>query len=328
MAAEPEFISSHSPATGTALVQTAPNIQAVNGETSVSACQLMSILPADGKAYLCDLNTVDCVPAGFAATDNPLSTTIDDTTKVTLIRQGRIAGFTGLVPGAIYYPCADTPGGVVPERGLGGPVITVITATNGASFLRNVHVRAGHRPAAGDWTITFPSATTCTITPPGGSASASSVVAATTAYNGVITGASDFYIETGSLTSADAATITVSYSDTAAVVPTLASPGNAFAACAPLPGAAGRLIRPGLYTVVTTATTATVAFNGSDPSAEMVIAADGVYFDLIPGVALTAETSVVTAETNYFIVGAQEFAAPVGIAVNASTLQVLMGGNG
>ena len=97
MGTEPLFLSSHTASTGTAFIQNSPDIQAVNGETSVDACQLMSINPSDGKAYKSDLNTINCVPAGFAATDNPLDTSIDDTTKITLIRQGRIKGFTGLI---------------------------------------------------------------------------------------------------------------------------------------------------------------------------------------------------------------------------------------
>ena len=79
MGVEPGFLSSHAASTGSALVQTSPNLQVTNGETSVAACQLMSINPNDGKAYFCDLNIINCVPAGFAATDNPLSTNIDDT---------------------------------------------------------------------------------------------------------------------------------------------------------------------------------------------------------------------------------------------------------
>lgn len=328
MGAEPGFISSHAATTGTALVQTSPNIQAVNGETAVTACQLMSISPLDGKAYLCDPNTMHCIPAGFAATDNPLSTNVDDTTKVTLVRQGRIRGFSGLVPGALYYPSADTAGAVVPERAAAGPVITAVAATTGTEFLRNVHIRAGHRPTAGSWTITFPTATTCTITPPGGSAGSAKAVADDTAYNGTITGAGDFFIETCTITTGCAATIAVSYSAEAAAVATLDSPGNAFSAVAPLSGMAGKNIAPGLYEVVTTATTVTVGFNGGAQSAAKTIAAGAVYFDIIPGMALTTEAEAVTAETNYFVVGAQELTAPVGIAINESTLQILMGGIG
>jgi len=246
MGAEPGYLSSHTASTGSAFVQTSPNIQAVNGETAVAAGQLMSIDPADGKAYLCDLGSVACVPAGFAATDNPLNTTVDDTAKITLVRTGRIGGFSGLIPGAPYYPSADTPGAIVPERTTAGPVITAVTATSGSGFLRNVHIRAGHRPAAGNWTVTFPTATTCTVTPPGGSAGAASTVADSTAYNGTLTGAGDFYIETASLTTGDTATITVSYETGAAVVMTLDSPGNAFTAAAPLAGMAGKLVTKGL----------------------------------------------------------------------------------
>lgn len=328
MGVEPGYLSSHAASTGTALVQMSPNLQATNGESSVTACQLMSLNPNDGKAYLCDLNTLNCVPAGFVATDNPLSTNIDDTGKITLIRQGRIKGFSGLIPGALYYPSADIAGAIVPERTTAGPVITAVTATAGSGFLRNVHIRAGHRPTAGDWTITFPTATTCTITPPGGSAGSSSTVADSTAYNGTITDAGDFYIETGSLTANDAATITVSYSTAATCVETLDSPSNAFTAFASLVGMAGKIITKGLYELVTTATSITVGFNGADQSAAKTIAASNVYFDIIPGVALTTEASAVTAETNYYNVDTQEPAAPAGIAVNETTLQILLGGIG
>ena len=325
MGAEPGFLSSHTATTGVSLVQTSPNIQAVNGESAVSAGQLMSIGAGDGKAYRCDLNTENCVPAGFAATDNPLSTNVDDTTKITLMREGRIRGFSGLIPGALYYPSADTAGGVVPERATGGPVITAVTAASGSAFLRNVHIRSGHRPLAGDWTVTFPTATTCAITPPGGSAGTTVTVAANTAYNGSIAGAEDFFLETRTLTVGDSATITVSYAVAGAVARTLDSPGNAFTAFAPLGGAT---LKKGLYKVVTTAATVTVGFNGGAQSAAMPIAAGGVYFDIIPGVALTCEGDAVTAETNYFLVDTQEPAGPVGIAVNTSTLQILMGGIG
>ena len=328
MGVEPGFLSSHTATTGASLVQTSPNIHVVNGESSVAACQLMSINPHDDKAYLCDLNTINCIPAGFAATDNPLDTRVDDTRKITLIRQGRIRGFTGLIPGALYYPSADTPGAIVPERTTAGPVITAVAATSGTGFLRNVHVRSGHRPLPGNWTITFPTATTCQITPPGGNAGAVTTVANNTAYNGVITGAEDFYIETRTLTNGNTATITVAYSTDAAVVEALDSPSNAFAAFAPLGGAVGRIISKGLYTLVTTATSVTVGFNGGAQSAAKTIAAGSVYFDIIPGVALTTQASAVTAETNRYLVDTQEFAAPVGIAVNEITLQLLMGGIG
>ena len=328
MGAEPGFLSSHTASTGTALVQTSPHIQVTNGETSVEACQLMSINPNDGKAYKCDLNTINCVSAGFVATDNPLNTSVDDTTKVTLIRQGRIKGFTGLISGALYYPSTDTAGAIVPERVTAGPVISAVTATAGSGFLKNVHIRAGHRPTAGDWTITFPSATTCTITPPGGSAGSAYTVAADTAYNGTITGASDFYIETATLTQDDAATITVSYTTLAACVETLNSSSNAFTAFTPLTGMGGNIITKGLYELVTTATTVTVGFNDAAQSAAKTIAADEVYYDIIPGVAMTTQSTAVTAETNYFNVDTQELTAPVGIAVNSTTLQVLTGGIG
>ncbi len=163
MGAEPGFVSSHTAVTGASFAQNSPDIQVKNGESAVTAGMLMSINPADSRGYKCDLNTVNCVPAGFAATDNPLDTTVDDTTKITLIRQGRIKGFTGLVPGALYYPSADTAGAIVPERTTAGPVITAVTESAGTGFLKDVHIRAGHRPAAGDWTITFTSATTCTV---------------------------------------------------------------------------------------------------------------------------------------------------------------------
>lgn len=328
MGTEQGFLSSHTATTGSSFIQNSPDIQAVNGELSVSACQLMSINPADGRAYICDLDSINCIPAGFAATDNPLDTTVDDTAKVSLIRQGRIGGFTGLIPGALYYPSPDTPGAIVPERTTAGPVITAVTAVSGDSFLKNVHIRAGHRPAAGDWTVTFTSGTTCTITPPGGSAGSEITVADDTVYNGSLVGFGDFYVETGSLTTGDTAAITVSYSDEAACVRTLASPGNAFAETAPLTGMAGKLITKGLYGLVTTSSSVTVGFNGDDQSAAKTIAAGGVYFDIIPGIAVTAESGTITAETNVFNVDTRDLTMPVGIAVNATTLQVLMGGIG
>ncbi len=326
MGIEPGFLSSHAATAGSALVQTSPNFQALNGETSVTAGTLMGIDPRDGKAYRCDPASARCIPAGFAATDHPLGTTVDDTAKITLIRQGRIRGFSGLIPGALYYPSADTPGAVVPERGNAGPVISAISATSGAGFLRNVHIRSGHRPQAGDWTIEFPTVTTCRITAPGGSAGMAVTVAANTAYNGVISGAEDFYIETRTLTAGDAATVTVSYSDDAAVLLTLDSPGNAVASAVPLGGMAAQVIVPGLYTVITTADTASVGFNGGAQSPERAVSAGGTVFDLIPGVALTFEAGAVTAETSYLLVSARELAAPAGFAVNESTLQILMGG--
>lgn len=328
MGAEPGFLSSHTAATGTSIVQLSPHLQVISGESSVTAGQLMSINPNDGKAYLCDLNTIDSIPAGFAATDNPLDTSVDDTSKITLIRQGRIKGFTGLIPGALYFPSADTAGAIVPERTTAGPVISAVTATSGSGFLRNVHIKAGHRPAAGNWTITFPTATSCTVTPPGGSAGSATTVAASTAYNGTITGAEDFYIETATLTTGNTATIAVSYTTVAACVETLDSPSNAFSAFAPLSGMAGKLITKGLYKLVTTSTTVTVGFNGSSQSAAKTIAASTVYYDIIPGVALTTQASAVTAENNYYLIDTQELAAPVGIAVDGTTLQILMGGIG
>lgn len=327
MAAEPGFISSHNASTGTAFVQNAPDIQAVNGETSVTAGTLMSIRPSDGKAYKCGLASRDCVPAGFAATDHPAGDNIDSTSKVTLIRQGRIKGFTGLVPGAFYYPSSVTPGAIVPERGTSGPVITAVTPSPGSGFLKNVHIRAGARPAAGNWTVTFPSATTCTITPPGGSAGPSVTVAANTVYNGTINGAGDFFIETGTISSGDSATITVSYSVEAAAFMTLSSPKNAVVSVKALAGIAGRVLRKGLYKIVTTATTVTVGFNGGAQSDAKTIAAAGIYFDIIPGLSMTFQSSAVTAETNYIAVDVQDQAAPCGIAVNSTTLQVYMGGN-
>jgi hypothetical protein len=193
-----------------------------------------------------------------------------------------------------------------------GPVISAITASAGTAFLGDVHIRPGRRPKAGNWTITFPTATTCVITPPGGSAGAAKTVAAATAYDGTITGAEDFYIKTGAaLTIADEAVITVSYTAGVSIIPTLASPGNAFSAVAAIPGLAGKLARKGLYTVVTTATTVTVGFNGSAQSAAKTIAAGGVYFDIIPGFVFTAEADAVTAETNYYLV---DVAEPVEVA--------------
>ncbi len=192
-----------------------------------------------------------------------------------------------------------------------GPVVSTITASAGTGFLKDVHIRPGRRPKAGNWTITFPTATSCTVTPPGGAAGAAKVVAADTAYDGTITGAEDFYIETGTLTIADEAVIAVSYTAGVSIIPTLASPGNAFSAVAAIPGLAGKLARKGLYKVVTTATTVTVGFNGSAQSAAKVIAAGGVYFDIIPGFVFTAEADAVTAETNYYLVDAAE---PVKVA--------------
>ncbi|MBN1292548.1 MAG: hypothetical protein JXB48_11975 [Candidatus Latescibacteria bacterium] len=328
MGVEPGFLSSHAAVTGSSLVQTSPHIQAKNGESAVASGQLISINPNDGKAYKCDTGSINCVPAGFAATDNPLNTTVDDTTKLTLIRQGRIKGFTGLIPGALYYPSADTPGAIVPERSTAGPVITAVTETSGSAFLRNVHIRSGHRPLAGNWTITFTSATSCTVTPPGGIAGAATTVADDTAYNGVITGAEDFYIQTGSLTSGDIATITVSYSTHAACIKTPDSPGNAFTACTPLAGMSGKQITKGLYTLVTTSSSVTVGFNGGSASAARGISAGDVCYDIIPGVALTIQSGTITAETNHFLVDTQELTAPVGIAVDETTLQVLLGGAG
>ncbi len=328
MGAEPLFLSSHTASTGTVFAQNSPDIQVINGEISVEACQLMSIKPGDGKAYKCDLNTINCAPAGFAATDNPLDTSIDDTTKITLIRQGRIKGFTGLISGALYYPSADTAGAIVPERTTAGPVISAVAEATGTDFLKNVHIRAGHRPTAGDWTVTFSTATSCTITPPGESASSPTTVANNTAYNGTITGAEDFYIETASLTSNDSATITVSYSTEAACIATLDSPGNAFTASTPLVGMGGKLVIKGLYKLVTTSNSVTVGFNDASQSAAKTIAAGEVYYDIIPGLAMTVQDTSITAETNFFNVDTQELTAPVGIAVNSTTLQVLIGGIG
>ena len=156
MGAEPLFLSSHTASTGTVFAQNSPDIQVINGETSVEACQLMSIKPGDGKAYKCDLNTINCVPAGFVATDNPLDTSIDDTTKITLIRQGRIKGFTGLIPGALYYPSADTAGALVPERTTAGPVISAVAEAAGTDFLKNVHIRNILHGHTSGWKRQFP----------------------------------------------------------------------------------------------------------------------------------------------------------------------------
>jgi hypothetical protein len=253
---------------------------------------------------------------------------VDTTSKLTILRDGRIRGFFGLIPGAFYYPSANTPGAVVPERATVGPVITAITATTGSGFLRNVHIRAGHRPKAGNWTIAFPTATSCRITPPDGIAGAPVTVANNTPYTGTITGADDFFIETRSLTTGDSATLTVSYETAAAAMPTIDSPGNAVTAIAPLAGMAGKLIAKGLYKLVTTATSVTVGFNGGAQSVARSVTANGVYFDIIPGCALTFEASAITPETNYFLVDTQELAAPVGLAINETTLQILMGGIG
>jgi hypothetical protein len=147
-------------------------------------------------------------------------------------------------------------------------------------------------------------------------------------YNGTITGAGDFYIETGSLSGSDTATITVSYTTEASCVQTLASAGNAFTAATPLTGMGGKVVTKGLYELVTTTNSVTVGFNGAVQSAAKTIAAGGVYYDIIPGVAMTVESSSITAETNFFNIDTQELTAPVGIAVNAPTLQVLSGGIG
>jgi hypothetical protein len=328
MGAEPRFLSSHTAVSGASYVQNAPDFQAVNGESFIAAGTLLSIDPNDGKTYSCDLATPACIPAGFAAMDHPLNTVADDTSKITIIRQGRIRGFAGLIPGALYYPSATTPGAIVPERTSAGPVITAVTSSSGSAFLKNVHIRTGHRPLAGTWTITFTSGVSCLVTPPGGSAGPSCTVGNNTAYNGTITGAEDFYIETGTLTTGDTAIITVSYTTEAAVVRTLASPGNAFTAVAPLTGLSGRMAEKGLYRLTTTSNSVTAGFNGSSQSAAKSISAGGVYFDIIPGFSLTAQGSSVTAETNEYNVDVQRPSAPVGIAIDTTTLQVLMGGIG
>ncbi len=328
MGVEPGFLSSHSASAGTALAQNTPDFQAVCGEPAVNAGRLMSLDPRDGKAYCCDPGSPRCIPAGFAAADYPLIPSMDNTTKIALIRQGRICGFSGLIPGAFYYPSAAVPGAVVPERATIGPVIAAVAATAGAGFLRNVHIRSGHRPKAGDWTIAFPSAASCRITPPEGSAGAIVAVANNTAYNGSISGAEDFYIETRSITAGDSATIRVTYADPASVVMTIDSPGNAVAAFAPLGGMAGKVIVKGLYKVIATANSVTVGFNGGEQSAARPVAAGEVCFDIIPGVALTFQAAAITPETNYFLVDAREPAAPAGFAVSETTLQILMGGNG
>lgn len=327
MGFEPGFLSGHTAVSGAAFVQTSPNLQAVNGETSVAAGRLMSIDPADGKAYLCNPLTPRCIPAGFAASDHPLNPRVDGTTKITLIREGRIKGFAGLIPGALYYPSADTPGAVVPERILSGPVISAVAATAGTGFLGNVAIRAGHRPKAGNWTIAFPTATSVRVTPPGGSAGKSMAVAAAAAYNGTIAGAEDFLIETATLTGGDTATITVSYDVPASVVKTLDSPGNAIVSAVAVGGGAS-LLAKGLIAVTTTQTSAAIAFNGGGDSPAVTVAAGDVRLDLLPGAALTFEDDAITAETNRFCVDSQSPAAPVGIAVDETTLQILMGGIG
>ncbi len=329
MGVEPGFLSEHAASTGTAFVQTSPNFQAVNGESVVKAGQLVSIDPLDGRAYLCDPESPRCIPAGFAATDHPQATTVDDTAKLTIVRQGRIKGFAGLIPGMLYYPSADVPGGIVPERGSAGPVVTSVTAVSGAGFLRNVHIREGHRPRPGVWTVSFPTATTCAVTPPGGIAGAPCTVASGASYNGTITGASDFFIETRTLTGGDEAAVTVSYTATGAAVLTLDSPGNAIASAALI--AAGTPVGgavKGLWTVTTTGNSATVAHNGGSASPAMTIAAGNVRPGIIPGLVLSFESETVTAETNYILVDSRRPLATVGIAIDETTLQVLMGGIG
>lgn len=199
-----------------------------------------------------------------------------------------------------------------------GPVISAITASNGTAFLGDVHIRPGRRPKAGNWTITFPSATTCTITPPGGEAGAAKTVAAATAYDGTITGAEDFYIKTGAeLTIDDEAVVTVSYTAGVAIVETLDSPSNAFSTFAAIGGLGAKLAKKGLYKLVTTATSVTVGFNGGAQSAAKVIAASGVYTDIIPGFVLTCQASAVTAETNYYLVDVAEPTPIVGVLAEA-----------
>jgi len=198
-----------------------------------------------------------------------------------------------------------------------GPVISAITAAAGAGFLEAVHIRTGHRPKAGNWTITFPSATTVTVTPPGGAAGAAITVAADTAYDGTITGLEDFYIKTGTLDVADSAVVAVSYTAGVAIVQTLHSPGNAFAAVAAVGGLGAKLAKKGLYKIVTTATSVTVGFNGGAQSAAKVIAAAGVYLDIIPGFVFTAEADAVTAETNYYNVDVAEPVEVAGVLAEA-----------
>jgi hypothetical protein len=120
----------------------------------------------------------------------------------------------------------------------------------------------------------------------------------------------------------------VSYSTEAACVATLNSPGNAFPASTPLTGMGGKLITKGLYKLVTTSNSVTVGFNNSAQSEAKTIAAGDVYYDIIPGVAMTVQDTSITAETNFFNVDSQELTAPVGIAINSTTLQVLIGGIG
>ena len=126
----------------------------------------------------------------------------------------------------------------------------------------------------------------------------------------------------------DTATVTVSYSTAAACVETIDSPSNAFTEFAPLDGMAGKVITKGLYTLLTTSSSVTVAFNGGAASAAKTISAGEVYYDIIPGIALTTQSSSITAETNHYLVDTQELTAPVGVAVDETTLQILLGGIG
>lgn len=100
--------------TGIALVQTSPNIRIACGEKFAKTGQLMSIGKSDGNAYLCEQNGFYNTPAGFLATDYPLTDSVIE--KVYIIREGRIRGFSGLIPGTIYYPSCTMAGAISSNR--------------------------------------------------------------------------------------------------------------------------------------------------------------------------------------------------------------------
>jgi len=108
--------------TGQALTQTSPHIQIICGEATVHAGQLMYIEPNDGRAYIYDHSAHKRLipPAGFAATDIPCD--MDDSERITLARQGRIRGFSGLTPGLYCYPSTTVPGAVTHTITSGIPV--------------------------------------------------------------------------------------------------------------------------------------------------------------------------------------------------------------
>jgi hypothetical protein len=108
--------------TGQALVQTSPHIMVYCGEKKVNAGQLMYIEPNDGRAYIYNADAHDRLipPAGFAATDIPCN--MDDSGRVTLARQGRIRGFSNLIPGMYCYPSLIVSGAVTHTMTFGIPI--------------------------------------------------------------------------------------------------------------------------------------------------------------------------------------------------------------